>query len=57
MASYLETAVDIAREAGGLLATYFERRIGYELKGDFDLVTEADRASEALIVERSRFSK
>jgi myo-inositol-1(or 4)-monophosphatase len=54
MASYLETAVDIAREAGGLLATYFERRIGYELKGDFDLVTEADRASEALIVERLR---
>lgn len=54
MASYLETAVDIARESGALLSTYFERRIGFELKGDFDLVTEADRASERLVVERLR---
>ena len=54
MASYLETAIDIAREAGALLATYFERRIGFELKGDFDLVTVADRASEHLVVERLR---
>ena len=53
-AGYLETAVDIAREAGALLANLFERRIGFELKGDFDLVTEADRASEKLIVERLR---
>jgi myo-inositol-1(or 4)-monophosphatase len=44
----------IAREAGQLLMTYFERRIGYEYKGDVDLVTEADRASEKLIVERIR---
>jgi len=54
LASYLETAVDIAREAGALLATYFERRVAFELKGDFDLVTEADRASEKLVVERLR---
>ena len=54
MASYLETAVDIAREAGAVLATYFERRVAFELKGDFDLVTEADRASERLVVERLR---
>lgn len=33
---------------------YFERRIGYEYKGDVDLVTEADRASEKLIVNRLR---
>src|SRR5579872_4918639 len=52
MASYLETAIDIAREAGTLLAHYFERRIGYELKGEFDLVTDADRASERMVVER-----
>lgn len=51
-AGYLETAVEIAREAGALLANLFERRIGYELKGDYDLVTAADRASEKLIVER-----
>jgi len=52
--SYLETAVEIAREAGALLAGYSERRIGYEVKGEFDLVTEADRASEKLVVERLR---
>ena len=52
--NYLETAVDIAREAGALLAHYYERRIGFELKGEFDLVTEADRASEKLVVERLR---
>lgn len=52
MASYLETAVEIAREAGALVSAFAERRIPYELKGDFDLVTEADRSSEALIVER-----
>lgn len=54
MASYLETAVEIAREAGGLLANFFERKVAFELKGDFDLVTEADRASEQLVVERLR---
>lgn len=50
----LETSVEIAREAGALLTQFFERRIGFELKGDFDLVTEADRTSEKLIVERLR---
>jgi myo-inositol-1(or 4)-monophosphatase len=54
MQAYLETAVDIAREAGALLEHYFERRIGYELKDAFDLVTEGDRASEKLVVERLR---
>jgi len=52
MPSYLETAVEIARESGALLADFFARHIPYELKGEFDLVTEADRASERLIVER-----
>jgi myo-inositol-1(or 4)-monophosphatase len=52
MASFLETAVEIARDAGALLANYFERRVVFELKGEFDLVTEADHASEKLIVER-----
>src|SRR5215203_5422956 len=52
MASFLETAMDIAREAGALAANMAERQIPFELKGDFDLVTAADRASEALIVER-----
>ncbi|HEY7389894.1 MAG TPA: inositol monophosphatase family protein [Bryobacteraceae bacterium] len=52
--SYLETAVDIAREAGALLTHYFEKRVAFERKGEFDLVTEADRNSEMLIVERLR---
>lgn len=52
MPFYLDTGIDIAREAGALLLQYAERRIGFELKGEFDLVTEADRASEKLIVER-----
>jgi len=54
MAEFLETAAGIAREAGALIAGYHARGIGYELKGDFDLVTEADRASERLVVERLR---
>ena len=54
MASYLETAKDIARESGALLRGYFERRVAFELKGDCDLITEADRASEKLVVERLR---
>jgi myo-inositol-1(or 4)-monophosphatase len=54
MASYLETAVQIAREAGGVLAHHFERRVGFEYKGEYDLVTVADRASEELVVERLR---
>lgn len=54
MASYLETAAEIAREAGALVLSFGERKIGFELKGEHDLVTKADRASEALIVERLR---
>jgi myo-inositol-1(or 4)-monophosphatase len=50
----VETATEIAREAGDLLRGYFERRVTFELKGEHDLVTEADRASEKLIVERLR---
>lgn len=52
--SYLPAAAEIAREAGALLVRYFERRVAVEYKGDFDVVTEADRASESLIVERLR---
>ena len=54
MAGFLETAVEIAREAGALLLQMAERRPPAESKGEFDLVTAADRASEQLIVERLR---
>ncbi|HSA91796.1 MAG TPA: inositol monophosphatase family protein [Terriglobales bacterium] len=49
---FVPAMAEIAREAGALLMTYFARRVKVEYKGDVDLVTEADRASEALIVER-----
>ena len=49
---YLEAAVAIAREAGGVLLEHLRKGIGFELKGDFDLVTAADKASEALVIER-----
>lgn len=52
MPQVLETAIAVAREAGALLNDFARQRIGFELKGDFDLVTAADRASEKLIVER-----
>jgi myo-inositol-1(or 4)-monophosphatase len=45
-------AEKIAREAGALLKAYYERGVKTEYKGDVDLVTEADRASEALIKQR-----
>lgn len=52
MQTFVESAIEIAHEAGSLLRNYFERRVQFELKGDFDLVTEADRASEKLVIER-----
>jgi len=54
--SYLETAVEIAREASAVLREFSTRHVGFELKGEHDLVTVADRASERLIVERLRTS-
>jgi myo-inositol-1(or 4)-monophosphatase len=44
----------IAREAGALLREFYARGVETEYKGDADLVTAADRASEKLIVERLR---
>jgi len=52
-ASEFVSAIEpIAREAGELLMGYFARHVKVEYKGDVDLVTEADRASEALILDR-----
>jgi len=45
---------EIAREAGALLMDHFHRRVAIEYKGEADLVTIADRQSEALIRERIR---
>jgi len=51
---FVPAMTEIAREAGALLMGYFHRRVKVEYKGDVDLVTEADRASEALITKRIR---
>ncbi len=52
MANYLDAAIEIAREAGQILMSH--RGVGFELKGEYDLVTAADRASEHFIVNRLR---
>jgi myo-inositol-1(or 4)-monophosphatase len=48
----VDAASLIAVEAGALLRDYYHKGVATEYKGDVDLVTEADRASEKLIVER-----
>ena len=50
--SFLPSMSSIAREAGALLLQYFHQKLKIEYKGDADLVTAADRASEAMIRER-----
>jgi len=53
---YITTASAIARKAGALLMEYYGRGVKTEYKGSgtVDVVTEADRASEKLIVESLR---
>ena len=46
---YLTPMQELARQAGSLLLSYFGK-VAIEYKGDVDLVTEADRRSEELIV-------
>ncbi len=54
MSQYLPEVEAIARQAGALIMDHFSRHVTIEYKGDVDLVTAADRASEKLIVERLR---
>jgi myo-inositol-1(or 4)-monophosphatase len=54
MTQFLPIAESIALEAGALLRGYYRRGVSAEYKGDVDIVTEADRASEKLIVDRLR---
>jgi myo-inositol-1(or 4)-monophosphatase len=51
---FTDAAAAIAREAGALLREYYHRGVSAEYKGDVDIVTEADRASEKLITSRLR---
>lgn len=51
---FLEVAVEAAREAAGILLSEFDKPQKLSYKGEVDLVTEADRRSEAAIVNRVR---
>jgi myo-inositol-1(or 4)-monophosphatase len=51
---FLEVAVDAAREAGAILLAEADRPVKVTYKGEVDLVTEADRKSEAAVVARLR---
>lgn len=55
---YITVASAIARKAGALLMEYYARGVKTEYKGSgtVDVVTEADRASEKLIVESLRMA-
>lgn len=53
-AGALDLAIAAARDAGTLLRDRLGRRRSIEFKGLVDLVTDADRASEALIAGRVR---
>lgn len=48
----LNFAIQMAHDAGRILADRFGRAIEIKNKGDIDLVTESDLAAEKLIVER-----
>jgi myo-inositol-1(or 4)-monophosphatase len=50
--SLLNFAIQTARDAGRVLAERFGRTLRITNKGELDLVTEADLASERLIIER-----
>jgi myo-inositol-1(or 4)-monophosphatase len=50
----LNFAIETARDAGQILLEKFGRNLTITKKGDINLVTEADLASEALIIERIR---
>ena len=50
--SYLEAAIEIAREAGAILREEFDRPAEISYKGDVDIVTQADKRSEKAIVAR-----
>jgi len=49
---YLKAALEIAREAGAVLREEVQHPPDIAYKGDYDLVTQADKRSEAVIVSR-----
>jgi myo-inositol-1(or 4)-monophosphatase len=51
-AALRDAAIELAREAGAILLEGYGRTHAPELKGRIDLVTEYDRRSEALLLDR-----
>ena len=54
MSSYLEIAVEAAREGGAILLAELDRPVKIDYKGEADIVTQADRRSEQAIITRLR---
>jgi myo-inositol-1(or 4)-monophosphatase len=54
MNSFLDVAIETAREAGTILLAEFDRPVNISYKGDVDIVTQADKRSEQAIVARLR---
>lgn len=52
MSNPLQTAIDLAREAGSIQLEYLGRRHSIEFKGIINIVTEVDKKCEELIVGR-----
>ena len=50
MNSFLDVAVETAREAGAILLAEFARPVKISYKGEVDIVTQADKRSEQAIV-------
>ena len=50
--AFAHIAEGIARQAGALLRDFYQKGVTTEYKGEADLVTAADRASEKLVVEQ-----
>jgi myo-inositol-1(or 4)-monophosphatase len=51
MRDYLEAAVEAAKLGGNVLKQFYGQNKKIEYKGEIDIVTEADKRSEALIVD------
>ena len=59
MRNYLEVAVEAAKLGGDVLKQYYQQNKGIRYKGEIDIVTDADKRSERLIVDllSARFPK
>ena len=54
-AEYLRVAIEVAREAGAVLAERFAHgSVFTDAKGEFDIVTEADRLAERIVLDHIR---